>query len=145
TGWSAARSAIPGCIITSGRFLMVRSAARASRTMRPHPSRRRFAAPQDEEQTPGPLFLLALRPHDGPADARQRLAALHETLEHARHFGNETGEALTQMFGRRPRGVLRVPHHDAAPLEEALLRHPRRAARRRIEQQMGPAGSSKRD
>ena len=41
-----------------------------------------------------------LRPHDGPADPQQRLAAGDQPFERARHFRHQAGKPLRQ-FGRR--------------------------------------------
>ena len=41
--------------------------------------------------------LLPLRPHDGPADAQQRLAAVHQPVEGARHFGRRGPESAWRV------------------------------------------------
>ena len=45
--------------------------------------------------------LRRLRPHDGPADAQQRLAAVHHPFEGARHFRHEARKALRDLGRRR--------------------------------------------
>ena len=41
--------------------------------------------------------LRRLRPHDGPADAQQRLAAVHHPFEGARHFRHQARKALRDL------------------------------------------------
>ena len=75
-------------------------AKRASRRMGrgPHGASRRVASapPHHEESN-----LRRLRPHDGPADAQQRLAAVHHPFEGARHFRHQARKTLRDLGRRR--------------------------------------------
>ena len=64
------------------------------------------------------IELRRLRPHDGPADPQQRLAAVHQPFERARHFRHEAGKPLRDIGRRRACGVGGAPDHDAAGLVE---------------------------
>ena len=113
----------------------LRAIAKALEQRSPHPEEPR--APSLEGRHPGPgAVLRRLRPHDGPADAQQRLAAVHHPFEGARHFRHQARKALRDLGRRRARGVGGAPDHDAAGLVEFRDRHPRRSFRRGVEQQM---------